>query len=286
MNVARPLAKFREQTRKTEQNTLKIGMVWREKNAHSEYELTMNGERAKRGSLFSLLHKYHERMCTMVNIATGFLLNGIYVFFSVFYLRRKAIYLTHFVSAGVVWQNEIRRPTRRVCRCERHHCCCCFCCKRVCLCALVCGNKIELQHILNINTHSVHCTLRRLTLLSDKKTIKHVCLLRSDELLPFFLFQKMSLLHLPKWFSFLLSELHRRYFFFAFLSSRRIFVVCQKFSVRNKECREQNALEMVQQEDFGTDGGKCRIDLMVCNWVWLKILRKRNEFATHMNHTR
>lgn len=110
--------------------------------------------------------------------------NGIYIWYSTFVAKReKAIYPTHFVFSWCHWWNEILRPTRS------HLCFCltwswsflCQCYRFVMVLPLecwlapwasACGNKIELQHILNINTHSVHCTLRRLTLLSDKKAIK------------------------------------------------------------------------------------------------------------------
>lgn len=107
--------------------------------------------------------------------------NGIYIWYSTFVAKReKAIYPTHFVFSWCHWWNEILRPTRSlllpdlvlVVSLSMLPFCDGATAWMLAPWASACGNKIELQHILNINTHSVHCTLRRLTLLSDKKAIK------------------------------------------------------------------------------------------------------------------
>lgn len=172
-----------------------------------------------------------------------------FFFLLVFYLRRKAIYLTHFVSAGVVWQNEICRPTWRVrlCRYNVAEADAAIVIVCVCVFALVCGNKIELQHILNINTNSVHCMLRRLTLLSDKNTIKHVCLRLHDELLPLAyskenIFSSSSSLSTPNWvFSFHFRRHNYKHnarscsvVLLQRSSLGRIFVICQNLSVEQR----------------------------------------------------
>lgn len=289
------------QTEECEQSKNRFdGVVAVRKNAHSNHELTMNeaSEREwvnERSDSFFPVSHHQMRMCTMVNIASEFFWMAFtWLFFFVFFVVSipppKESYLPNafrFSWCRLAKWNLSTHMTRSPLPLQCY--CCCYCGRMcLCVCALVCGNKIELQHILNINTNSVHCVLRRLTLLSDKSTIKHVCLRLHDELLPLAYSKEKHIapsLSTAKRFFFLpfsiVATTKRSLFPVLFLfersSSGRIFVICQNLSV------EQRGMERTMcfftwkicdgraKKIFGADAGKCRINLMVCNWCLFRV---------------